>query len=273
MFAPAPLLTVTLETAEGADDTEIHLHAGGQGFWIARLVEVLGAEVVLCSTFGGETGRVVRGLLEDEPLTLRAVGTGGWNGSYVDDRRSGQRERVGEMHPTVLTRHEVDELYGAVLVEGIDATLTVLAGAGLDPVLPTDFYRRLTSDLAANGRPVVVDLSGESLRAAVAGGASVVKVSHEDLMRDSHVDDDAVPALAAAMTEFADHGAQLVVCSRAELPALALFHDRVVEVCGPVMEATEHRGAGDSFTAALAAAFAAGQSFEDALGSAPPRAR
>ena len=89
----------------------------------------------------------------DEPLTLRAVGTGGWNGSYVDDRRSGQRERVGEMHPTVLTRHEVDELYGAVLVEGIDATLTVLAGAGLDPVLPTDFYRRLTSDLAANGRP------------------------------------------------------------------------------------------------------------------------
>ena len=31
------------------------------------------------------------------------------------------------------------------------------------------------------------------------------------------------------------------------------------------MEATEHRGAGDSFTAALAAALAAGRSFEDAL--------
>jgi 1-phosphofructokinase len=265
VFAPAPLLTVTLETAEGADDTEIHLHAGGQGFWIARLVEVLGAEVVLCSTFGGETGRVVRGLLEDEPLTLRSVGTGGWNGCYVDDRRSGERERVGEMSPTPLTRHEVDELYGAVLVAGLDATLTVLAGAGLDPILPSDVYRRLTADLAANGRPVVVDLSGEPLRAAVAGGASVVKVSHEDLLRDRQVEDGAVPALADAMSEFADHGAQLVVCSRAEQPALALFHGRVVEVCGPVMEATEHRGAGDSFTAALAAALAAGQSFEDAL--------
>jgi fructose-1-phosphate kinase PfkB-like protein len=74
VFAPAPLLTVTLETAEAAEeDTEIHLHAGGQGFWIARLVQVLGAEVELCSTFGGETGRVVRGLLDEEPLTLRAV--------------------------------------------------------------------------------------------------------------------------------------------------------------------------------------------------------
>jgi 1-phosphofructokinase len=31
------------------------------------------------------------------------------------------------------------------------------------------------------------------------------------------------------------------------------------------MEATEHRGAGDSFTAALAAALAGGKSFENAL--------
>ena len=57
VFAPAPLLTVTIESkADGSGDDEIHVHAGGQGFWIARLVAELGVEVVLCGSFGGETG-------------------------------------------------------------------------------------------------------------------------------------------------------------------------------------------------------------------------
>lgn len=35
VFAPSPLLTVTIEA--GAERPEVHLHAGGQGFWVARL--------------------------------------------------------------------------------------------------------------------------------------------------------------------------------------------------------------------------------------------
>ena len=42
VFTPSPLLTVTIEL--GTDRPEVHLHAGGQGFWVARLA----AEVTLC---------------------------------------------------------------------------------------------------------------------------------------------------------------------------------------------------------------------------------
>ena len=50
MFAPSPLLTITIEP--GADRPEVHLHAGGQGFWVARLAATLGPEVTLCSALG-----------------------------------------------------------------------------------------------------------------------------------------------------------------------------------------------------------------------------
>ena len=59
---PAPVLTITVEP--GPDGPEVHLHAGGQGFWVAHLAATLGSAVTLCCALGGEPGRVLRGLIE-----------------------------------------------------------------------------------------------------------------------------------------------------------------------------------------------------------------
>src|SRR2546423_3352574 len=71
VLAPAPRLTVTIETRGTAPD--IHLHAGGQGVWQARMVRAMRVPTVLCAAFGGESGRVVRCLLDDDEFDLRAV--------------------------------------------------------------------------------------------------------------------------------------------------------------------------------------------------------
>ncbi|MDQ1492725.1 MAG: 1-phosphofructokinase, partial [Actinomycetota bacterium] len=148
VFAPDPLLTVTVEA--GSDGDEIHLHAGGQGFWVAQMIANLGVEVSVCGPFGGESGRVVRTLVDqDEHINLRAIETVGSNGAYVHDRRGGERVTVAETPPDPLDRHELDDLYGAALVGGLEAEVAVLAGPGpwTVPVLPPDHYRRLAGDL------------------------------------------------------------------------------------------------------------------------------
>jgi 1-phosphofructokinase len=61
VLAPAPDLTVTVEELGGEPD--MHLHAGGQGIWQARMAAALGAEVTVCATFGGETGQALRHLI------------------------------------------------------------------------------------------------------------------------------------------------------------------------------------------------------------------
>ena len=72
VLAVTPQLTVTIEPgSEGR--TEVHLHAGGQGLWMARMARSLGAEVVVCGPFGGEAGDVVEHLARQENLRVRAV--------------------------------------------------------------------------------------------------------------------------------------------------------------------------------------------------------
>jgi 1-phosphofructokinase len=266
VFAPDPLLTVTVEA--GSDGDEIHLHAGGQGFWVAQMIANLGVEVSLCGPFGGESGRVVRTLIDQDPsIRLRAIRTAGSNGAYVHDRRNGERVTVAETPPDPLGRHELDDLYGAALVRGLEADVSVLAGPGPweMPVVPPDHYCRLTTDLRANGKAVIADLCGDPLTCALKGGLTVLKVSHDELTEDGRVSETGEEELARAMVRLHEEGAEHVVITRAEEPALALVDGSIVTICPPVLSVVDHRGAGDSMTAGVAAGLARGLGILDAL--------
>ncbi len=266
MFAPAPLLTVTIESKpDDSRDDEVHLHAGGQGFWISRLVAELGVDVVLCGSFGGETGRVVRALIDSEGVTVRGIAAGGSNGTYVHDRRSGQRVETASMAGDPLTRHELDELYGIVLLEGMESDVTVLGGPTGPPIIPPSTYRRLAVDLRANGGKVVADLSGDPLGEVLQGGVDVLKVSEEELVDEGRISDKDPAAVAAALRVLATEGATHVVATRAEEPALALVDDSLVVIKPPQLTAADHRGAGDSLTAGIAATLATGGDLVEGL--------
>ena len=161
MFAPSPLLTITIEP--GTDRPEVHLHAGGQGVWAARLAATLGAEVTLCCALGGESGPVLRGLIEPEPMTLRAAAGGTPNGVYIHDRRGGERAEVVSVDSRQLERHATDELYGIALGAGLDADVTMVTGCQPADIVNADVYRRLVGDLRANGKVVIADLTGPPL--------------------------------------------------------------------------------------------------------------
>ena len=263
IFAPAPTLTVTVE--DHPDGSDVHVHAGGQGVWQARMLRRLGAEVTMCSVLTGETGHVLLHLLRDEGLHVVAIERDGRGSAYVHDRRDGQRVALVEEEGDPIGRHELDELYGAALEAGLSAKLAILSGPAGQRALPPDTYRRLAADLREGGSRVVVDLAGERLQAALAGGVDVLKVSDEELLADRRVATSSVPALLRAMRELHERGARTVIVSRSEQPLILLDDEGFLEVTPPELQVADTRGAGDSLTAGVAAAMARGESPREAV--------
>lgn len=263
IFAPSPTLTVTVEEHEGAPD--IHLHAGGQGVWQARMLQRLGVEVTFCCTLTGEIGRTLGHLLEDEGLAVVAVDRPGRGSAYVHDRRDGERRAVAETEGDALTRHELDELYGLTLREGLASGLVILSGPAGEAALPADTYRRLAADLREGGATVLVDLAGDRLAAALAGGVDVLKVSDEELLADGLVTERTPAALLSAMRALRERGAATVIVTRSAEPLLLADADGFAEVRSPRLEVADTRGAGDSLAAGVAAGIARGEDVREAI--------
>jgi 1-phosphofructokinase len=266
VFAPSPLLTVTIEP--GTDRAEVHLHAGGQGFWVARLSATLGAEVVLCCALGGEPGRILKALVEADALTLRAADAGTPNGVYVHDRRSGERVEIVSVDSRPLARHAADELYGMALGAGLDADVTMVTGCQPGEVVDPEFYRRLVSDLHRNRKVVIADLTGPALRATLAGGVDLLRLNGEELVSEHYAASDAPADLVEGAHRLNAAGARYVLVSRGSSPAVLIdgAADPVqIELVPPVFEALDHRGAGDSMFAATGVGLARGMSMIDAL--------
>src|SRR5690606_7299275 len=148
----------------------------------------------------------IRHLLEDDGMDVVGIVRPGRASAYVQDRREGERAEIGTEAGDPIARHELDELYGAVIREGMRSRIVILSGPAAGDVLPADTYRRLASDLREAGCMVVVDLAGERLDAALEGGVDVLKVSDEE-MRAHGLDDDSSQGIAAAMRSLRSRGA------------------------------------------------------------------
>lgn len=263
IFAPAPLLTVTIES-DDAGEAELHLHAGGQGVWQSRMLRTLGRSVAMVASFAGEAGAIARGLLIDDGVELHAVMREGRGAAYVHDRREGERRVVVDLPGDPISRHDLDELYTSMMREGMTAELVVLSGPADDEVLPDDVYRRLAADLRAAGRTVVVDLAGDRLAAALDGGVRLAKVSEQELRDEGLVAGEGTDELIDAARRLQRDGAAAVVITRAGDASLVLDGDEAFTVTGPVLEELDVRGAGDSFVAALVSAMIDGETVPEA---------
>ncbi len=266
IFAPSPLLTITIES--GSDRPEVHLHGGGQGLWVARLAATLGADVVLCCGLGGEPGRVLRGLIETETLTLRAATAETPNGVYIHDRRSGSRIELVNVESRPLDRHTSDELYGITLGAGLDSDLTLITGCQPVDLLQADLYRRLVSDLRANGKSVIADLTGPPLSAALEGGVELLRLNEQEMLREDRIAGDGLADLIDGARRLHEAGASNVLVSRGSAPAILVGDaepSAQIELVGPVFEALDHSGTGDSMFAATGVGLARGMEMLDAL--------
>lgn len=265
VFGPTPLLSITIEAKGEESGDDIHLHAGGQGVWVARMAAELGGNPVLCGFNGGETGLVLQRILEQLPIELRLVETATPSGAYVHDRRSGEREPVAMSVAGPLTRHEIDDLFSITCSTALECGVLALGGTYPGEMLPLEFYGNLVADVRANGTPVLVDLSSPRLDSALEGKPDVVKINDWELAAFVYGPVDTPARMRTAAERLLEKGAGAAIVTRAAEPALALRDGRAWELVPPRFDRGSREGCGDSMLGGMSAALAAGREWEDAL--------
>ena len=252
VFASSLVLTITVEASNQATGDEIHLHPGGQGFWVARMVGHLGESCVLSTCLGGEVGLVLAALVASETLTLAPTWQQAESPVYIHDRRSGQRVAVAERPHRKPTRHEQDDFYSRTLETAIEAGSCVVTGRYLGGGVPASFFTRLAADLQATGVRAIGDLHGRDLEAFLKGGPlDLLKVSVEDLKSDGVLTSQHESEVKQAITRFLRRGVKDIVVSGAGEASLACIDGYWYRIRQPTLEAADHRGSGDSMTAGL----------------------
>lgn len=179
--------------------------AGGKGINVARVLRLLGHEVLVSGLAGGSTGDAIRAGLAEGGLADALVPIGGSSRrtvTVVDSDATVFNERgpvvsAGEWHRFVASyRSEVDR-----------ADVVVLAGS-LPPGVPADAYALLAALAGAAGVPVVLDADGDPLRLGLAGRPSVVKPNLAELAAAADE-----TAITPAAMELRGRGAGAVVVS------------------------------------------------------------
>jgi 1-phosphofructokinase len=259
-----PLLSITIER-RGAGEDDIHVHAAGQGVWVARMVGEMGAYPILCSFCGGETGSLLGPLLDELPGEVRRVGTNTTSGCYVVDRRAGERDMIAHAWSDPPARHEIDDLFSVTCTAALDAHVLVLCGQVPPEALPVEFYGRLVANTRAHGTQSIVDMSPPRLNGALEGGPDVVKLDEWQLGEFVGHSVENPDEFRSAAEKLLERGARSVIVTQGAEPALVLRDGAAWTLAPPRFEGGAPEGTGDSMVGALAAALAQGLGWEDSL--------
>ncbi len=264
IFSPNPLLTIAIE-ARGQGRDDIHVHAGGQGVWVARTAGELSADPVLCGLIGGETGAVLEPLLELLPGERRLVHTDTASGCHIFDRRSGERVLVSRMAAEAPSRHELDDLFSLTCAVALQSGALVICNPDPPDAWPLDVYASLTTDVGANGTPVLVDLSSPRLDSALEGRPHLVKINDWELAEFISGPVDGPERLLEAAQQLREQGAANVIVTRGAEPALVLHGDARSWLVPPQFDRGAREGCGDTMMGALAAGLALDHPWEETL--------
>jgi tagatose 6-phosphate kinase len=260
------IVTVTLNLALDVTYTvpEVRVHAanrvstvaeraGGKGVNVARVLQALGLECLVCGFAGGHTGDAVREELSAAGLNCALTTIAGESRRTlaVVDEAHGDATGFWEPGPEVAGaewRAFLDS-YDALLA---DADAVVLCGS-LPPGVPADAYAVLGRRARAAAVPAVLDADGDALRRGLAGRPELVKPNRDELAR---VAAGADPIAGAEALREAGAGAVVVSDGHEGLTAVA--PEGRWRASPPERVQGNPTGAGDAAVAALTAGLVKG---------------
>jgi len=245
--------------------------AGGKALNVARSAAALGAEVQAIVALGGPIGDWVRAMLADDGVSATVIPLRRVTRTCTAVVESAESTTSTDLYEPA-TALDVDEwdayaaavrtLVGEAVALG-PAPWVALSGS-VPPGVPLQQLGALLGELRARGAHVVVDGSGDGLR-ATAPTAELIKVNRGEASELMETDFGSAADACRALRE--RFGADAVVTDGVAGSA-ALIGEVEAAVPAPRVRGRFPAGSGDSFLGGLLAAFERGEDARSALAAA-----
>jgi tagatose 6-phosphate kinase len=236
----------------------------GKSINVARVLHVLGEEVVASGFLGGDTGKFVREDLDRAGVCHDFVSVAPKTRTCVTvvDRGGGMTTELVEESKEV-EKPAWGKLRGRVAEHLPRAKVMVLSGS-LTPGAPQDFYGYCVNRATECAANAIVDAAGEPLRRALAARPLVVKPNRAELAKTLDTPIESDDALREAMKQMVALGPHWVVVTQGKDGAVVCDGERCWLVRSPRVKAVNPIGSGDSLAAGLASAISRGQRMPEA---------
>ena len=264
----APIATLTLNpTIDGSANAETirplrkirtseeRYDAGGGGINVARVINALGGTAIAFYLAGGATGGVIEAVLERTRVDAVRVPISGDTriAHAVFERSSGLEYRFVPEGPEISG----DEWAACRSIVAKAPWEFLVASGSLPRGAPNDAYAQLAEIAHHRGARLILDTSGDALRAGLEQGVFMVKPSLGEL-------EALVGSRLAEERDQEEAARQLVARGHAVIVAVSLGKDGAILATGettfrlkpPPVEAKSAVGAGDSFVGAMTLALA-----------------
>lgn len=244
---------------------------GGKGNNVARVLRVLGHDVIATGFAGGHTGAyIIESLsaLGIEPSFLPLAGDSRVCLTVVEEA-TGRITEIREPGATVTPedgRHLIERIVA------LAATVDIVSVSGsLPPGLAPEFYADLIAAVRATGRFVAFDSSGAALRAGLRGRPDLIKPNAAELAELLDVADVADLTLTVAQRgterlDLADEAA--VLLSLGAEGATLITKTDIISAVPPAVAVANTVGSGDALLAGYLDGRSRGASHAGALAQA-----
>lgn len=237
---------------------------GGGGINVARVIRRLGGEATAIYPVGGSTGALLLKLVDSEGVSSRAFAIAGETREdfFVSEVGTGQQYRFILPGPR-LEEGEWNECLR--LISSIEPFPAFIVGSGSLPAgAPDDFYARMARIARQLGARMILDTSGEALRAAVEEGVDLIKPNLREMRELCGTEpSDADEWVAMAKALIRTKPVQAIALTMGHLGAALVTRDRVLLAKPLSITPRSAVGAGDSFLGAFVGHLALGADFAD----------
>lgn len=234
------------------------LYAGGKGIDVSRAVYEMGGATVAYGFIGGDAGRTVEILLDEDGVlfSFTPIAQETRTNFIIQDTVTGEQTRIDAPGPHIRRKELLRFARKLRQVRPFPDMLVI--GGSVPPGIPADIYFTIIAEAREHSVRTILDAEGRWLEEGIKAKPYLIKPNipeAEGLLGKTLDSEEAIIAAALALVK---EGIEIVVISRGKDGIIAATREEIVKAVSPPVKARSSVGAGDSTVAGLALKLAYG---------------